>query len=171
MRLPFSLFDFLGYALPGLIVTVLVILMIILPAANQQTQAEFWHIQKFIDSTPTPSNQQESVMDRLIKYLPSNITSGIILVLFCYVIGFIVHGCCDFFFKFMSGEYIGMSDRFGVIKKYYEGIHSSNKLRCMKKYYTDNGWFEEELFNCLNRGRRDPSEHFNPYSELSLIHI
>jgi hypothetical protein len=35
----------------------------------------------------------------------------------------------------------------------------------MKKYYTDNGWFEEELFNCLNRGRRDPSEHFNPYSE------
>lgn len=39
----------------------------------------------------------------------------------------------------------------------------------MKKYYTDNGWFEKELFDCLRRGCRNPSELFDPYSK-QFIH-
>ena len=151
MRLPFSLFDFLGYALPGLIVVALIILIATSPPTNQQSQIELWlaSIQKLINPDATSASQQDGTKSGLIKYLPSNITWGIFLILFCYIIGFVFHGISDFCFKFMSGEYICMPDIF----------------RCMKKYYTDNGWFEKGLFDCLNRGCRDPSQHFNPYSK------
>ena len=155
MKLPFSLFDFLGYALPGLIVILLCIPIVIFPATDQRSQIESWlaSIQKIINPDATTTSQQEDGKSGLIKYLPSNITLGFFLILLCYIIGFVFHGISDFCFKFMSGEYISMPDIF----------------RRMKKYYTDNGWFEKELFDCLNRGCRDSSEHFNPYSK-QFIH-
>ena len=150
MRLPFSLFDFLGYALPGFIVIILIILIIAPSVVNWQSQIEIWlaWIQKLVNPNSMPTNQQNNAEIGLIKYLPSNIAWSIFLIVFCYIVGFILHGISDFCFKWMSGEYICMPGIF----------------RCMKKYYTDNGWFEEELFNSLNRGCRDPSEHFDPYS-------
>ena len=155
MRLPFSLFDFLGYALPGLIVVVLIILIVTSPLTNQQSQIESWlaSIQKLVNPNAALTSQQDGAKGGLIKYLSSNIIWGIFLILFCYIVGFVFHGISDFCFKFMSGEYVCMPDMFGR----------------MKKYYTDNGWFEKELFDCLNRGCRNPSEHFNPYSK-QFIH-
>lgn len=150
MRLPFSLFDFLGYALPGLIVIILVILITAPPGTNQQSQIETWlaSIQKLINPDTTSTSQQNIANSGLIKYLQSNIIWGIFFILFCYIVGFVFHGISDFCFKLMAGEY----------------IFTSAICSCMKKYYTDNGWFEKELFDCLNHNYRNPSEHFDPYS-------
>ena len=155
VRLPFSLFDFLGYALPGFIVIILIILITAPSAVNLQSQIDIWlaWIQKLVNPNSTLANQQNSAEIGIIKYLPSNIAWSLFLVVFCYLVGFILHGISDFCFKFMSGEYICMSDMF----------------KRMKKYYTDNGWFEKELFDCLRRGCRDPSELFDPYSK-QFIH-
>ncbi len=155
MRLPFSLFDFLGYALPGLIVIMLAILIVTSPFTNQQSQIETWlaSIQKLINPNATSTSQQDGAQSGLIKYLPSNIIWSIFLILFCYIVGFVLHGISDFCFKLMAGEYILMP---AICNR-------------MKKYYTDNGWFEKELFDYLNRGCRNPSEHFTPYSK-QFIH-
>lgn len=157
MRLPFSLFDFLGYALPGFIVIVLIILIATPLASNLQSQVDTWlaSIQKLVNPNATLTNQQDSAGSRLVKYLPSNIAWGVLLIVFCYIVGFIFHGISDFCFKFMSGEYKCMS----------------NMFKCMKKYYTDNGWFERELFGGLNHDSRDSSEQFDPYSRQFVCEL
>ena len=158
MRIPFSLFDFFGYALPGFILIVIVTILVLPPPESVDPL--------FGNNRRNPTNGESTkYLDKVTKYLPTNVTKGFFFILVCYIVGFVTHGCCDFFFKFMSGEYIRMSDKFGVMKKYYEHMCRSNKLRCMKKYYTDNGWFEKGLFDCLNRDDKDFSEHFNPYSK------
>lgn len=148
VRFPFSLFDFLGYALPGFIAIILIILITAPSVVNLQSQIEIWLacIQKLVNPNLTPTNQQNKAEIGLTKYLPSNIAWGIFLIVFCYLVGFVCHGISDFCFKCMAGVF-----------------------RRMKKYYTDNGWFEKELFDCLRRGCRDPSELFDPYSK-QFIH-
>lgn len=99
MRLPFSLFDFFGYVLPGLVVIVLFVLIIAPSETNQQSQIETWlaSIQKLVDPNATPTSQQEGAKSGLMKYLPSSIIWGIFLILFCYIVGFVFHGISDFF--------------------------------------------------------------------------
>ena len=80
MRIPFSLYDFLGYTLPGIIVIV-VVLILIKP-----------------DVLEHPWNETENGP----QYLPATVTQGILYLFAGYLIGFIFHGCSDIFFKFTS---------------------------------------------------------------------
>ena len=97
MRLPFSLFDFFGYVLPGFIVIALVVLIAVPSAPNLQSQIETWlaSIQKLVNPNAVPTNQQDDAGNGLIKYLPSNITWSIFLIIFSYIVGFVFHGISD----------------------------------------------------------------------------
>ena len=81
MRIPFSLYDFLGYTLPGTIVIVIVIILI-----NP-------------DILGHPPNDAK---DGLAQYLPTTVAQGILYMFVSYFVGFIVHACSEAFFKFAS---------------------------------------------------------------------
>ncbi len=81
MRIPFSLYDFLGYTLPGAIVIVIVFILI-----NP-------------DILEHPLN---NATNGLVHYVPTTLTQGILYVFASYFIGFIVHGSSEFFLKFAS---------------------------------------------------------------------
>lgn len=117
MRIPFSLYDFLGYTLPGIIVIVIVIVLI-----NP-------------DILYQPPND---ATNGLTHYLPTTLAQGVFYIFAGYLIGFVVHGCSEAFFKLASN------------------------WKPLKKLHTDNGWFMKGLFkpDC-----RDSSDDFNPYSD------
>lgn len=120
MRIPFSLYDFLGYTVPGLVV--IVILAILIEPAL------------VIDL----SNQLQNEDSGLSKFLRPTVAQGIFYVIVCYLVGFILHGCSEAFFKFAP------------------------KWKWLKKLHTDNGWFMKGVFK---PEFRDSSGDFNPYSE------
>ena len=74
----------------------------------------------------------------LAHYLPTTVAQGILYMFAGYLMGFIIHGCSEAFFKFTS------------------------KWKPLKKLYTDNGWFMKGLFK---PDFRDSSDDFNPYSD------
>ena len=117
MRIPFNLYDFLGYTLPGAIVIVIVLILI-----NP-------------DILEHPLN---NATNGLAHYAPATLTQGILYVFASYLVGFIVHGSSEAFFKFAS------------------------KWKWLKKFHTDNGWFMKGLFK---PEFRDSSDDFNPYSK------
>ena len=117
MRIPFSLYDFLGCALPGAIVIVIVLILI-----NP-------------DILEHPLNDSTN---GLAHYLPTTLTHGILYVFASYLVGFIVHGSSEAFFKFAS------------------------QWKWLKKFHTDNGWFMKGV---LKPDFRDSSDDFNPYSK------
>ena len=117
MRIPFSLYDFLGYTLPGTIVMA-IILILINPG--------------ILEHSPN------STKDGLAGYLPTTVVQCILYMFAGYLIGFIIHGGSEAFFKFAS------------------------KWKRLKKLHTDNGWFMKGLFK---PEFRDSSEDFNPYSD------
>ena len=116
MRIPFSLYDFLGYTLPGVIV-IAIVLFLINP-----------------DILEHPPND---ATNGFAYYLPTTLAQSIVYIFACYLVGFVIHGLSEAFFKFAS------------------------KWKRLKKLHTDNGWFMKGLFNpdC-----RDSSDDFNPYS-------
>lgn len=100
MRIPFSLYDFLGYTLPGTI-AIVIVLILINPG--------------ILDHSPNDAK------DGLARYLPTTVVQGILYIFAGYLIGFIIHGGSEAFFKFAS------------------------KWKWLKKLHTDNGWFMKGL--------------------------
>ena len=142
MQIPFSLYDFLGYALPGFIVIVIVAILVIGPAeATQWSPIEFWlaSIQKLINPEATPTDKQDNEKNGLTKYLPTTVSLLILYVVACYLTGFVIHGLIDWLF--------------GLLSKTWEPL---------KRYHSDHGTFEKGL---LEPGHRDYPEDFGPYTD------
>ena len=74
----------------------------------------------------------------LAHYLPTTVAQGILYMFAGYLVGFIIHGGSEAFFKFAS------------------------KWKWLKKLHTDSGWFMKGL---LKPELRDSSQDFNPYSD------
>ncbi len=74
----------------------------------------------------------------LAHYLPTTVAQGILFMFAGYLMGFIIHGGSEAFFK------------------------SASKWKWLKKLHTDSGWFMKGLFK---PEFRDSSEDFNPYSD------
>ena len=117
MRIPFSLYDFLGYTLPGVIVIVIALILI---------------------NPDILEHPPKDATNGLAQYLPTTVAQGILYMFAGYLVGFVVHGCSEAFFKFAS------------------------KRKRLKKLHTDNGWFMKGLFK---PDFRDSSDDFNPYSK------
>lgn len=142
MRIPFSLYDFLGYALPGLIVIVLVTILVITPLEiSQQSPVELWldALQKLIDPGTTSENETDSTKNGLAKSLPATVIRMILYVLACYLVGFATHGVNHWMF--------------GIFSKIWDPL---------KRYHADSGMLEEALFF---RESRIYPEDFEQYTE------
>lgn len=116
MKIPFNLYDFLGYALPGFVVIIIAFILI-----NPESALEF--IQKVTNPDATPTDQIEPAKSGLERSLPTSISQMIFYVLACYLVGLAVHGFTDWFFATLS-----------------------KKWEPLKRYYSDQGAFERGLF-------------------------
>ena len=142
MRIPFSLYDFLGYALPGLIVIVLATILVTTPLeVNGQAPVELWldALQKLVDSGTTPENEKDSAENGLSKSLPATVIRMILYVLACYLVGFATHGVNHWMF--------------GILSRIWAPL---------KRYHADSGMLEEALFY---RESRIYPEDFEQYTE------
>lgn len=81
MRIPFSLYDFLGYTLPGIVVMVVALILI-----NPDVLEHPWN----------------GTENGLAQYLPVTVTQGVFYMFVSYLVGFILHACSEAFFKFAS---------------------------------------------------------------------
>lgn len=119
MQMSFSLYDILGYILPGVLV-MLIILILIHP--------------DILEHSPNDTE------NGLAHYLPTTLAQGILYGFAAYFVGFVLRGCSDAFFKFVSkGKWL-------------------RKLNT----YSHSGWFTKWLFE---PDHRDSSGDFNPYSD------
>ncbi len=84
MRIPFSLYDFLGYTVPGLVVIV-ILAILIEPTLGSDL-----------------SNQLKDENSGLSKFLRPTVAQGIFYMIVGYLMGFVTHGCSEAFFKFAS---------------------------------------------------------------------
>ena len=136
MQIPLSLYDFFGYALPGLIVIVLVTILIIAPLeTDQQSMAELWRevIQTLIDPSTTDRDKTGSTS------LPTTAIKLILYGTICYLVGFATHG--------------------GI----YWFVGSLSKIwKPLRRYHSDHGYFEKGLFY---KEYRDYPEDFGPYTD------
>ena len=142
MRIPFSLYDFLGYALPGLIVIVLATVLATTPLEiNQQSPVELWldALQKLVDPGTTSENEKDSTEDGSVKSLPTTVIRIILYVLACYLVGFATHGVNHWMF--------------GILSRIWAPL---------KRYHADSGMLEEALFY---RESRIYPEDFERYTE------
>ena len=142
MRIPFSLYDFLGYALPGLIVIVLATILVTTPSElDGQSPVELWleALQKLVDSGTTSENEKDSAENGLAKSLPATVIRVILYVLACYLVGFATHGVNHWMFGIFSGIWDPL-----------------------KRYHADSGMLEEALF--FQTSRIYP-EDFEQYTE------
>lgn len=85
----------------------------------------------------TLEHSPNDIKNGLAHYLPTTVAQGILYMFASYLIGFIIHGGSEAFFKFAP------------------------KWNWLKKLHTDNGWFMKGLFK---PEFRDSSDDFNPYS-------
>ena len=142
MRIPFSLYDFLGYALPGLIVIVLATILVTTPLeVNGQTPVALWldALQKLVDPGTTFENEKDSAENGLAKSLPATVIRVILYVLACYLVGFATHGVNHWVF--------------GILSRICPPL---------KRYHADSGMLEEALFF---RSSRIYPEDFEQYTE------
>ena len=142
MRIPFSLYDFLGYALPGLIVIVLATILVSTPLeVNEQAPVELWldALQKLVDPGITSENEENSAKNGLAKSLPTTVIRMILYILACYLVGFATHGVNHWMF--------------GIFSKIWDPL---------KRYHADSGMLEEALF--FQTSRIYP-EDFEQYTE------
>ncbi len=121
MRIPFNLYDFLGYAVPGLIV-IIILAILINPA--------------LLSNPPNESKDKDS---GLAQFLRPTVTQGILYVVVCYLVGFVIHGLIYWLF----GKLVTI-------------------FQPLKKFHAHYGWFEKALFDCRYR---DNSEEFSPYTD------
>ena len=84
MRIPFSLYDFLGYAVPGLIVMVILAILI-----NPALLADL-------------PDQMKDTSSELAKILRPTVTQGILYILLCYLVGLASHALTHWLFGFFS---------------------------------------------------------------------
>lgn len=75
MRIPFSLYDFLGYTVPGLVVIVIFAILIEPTLVSDL------------------SNQLKDENSGLSKFLRPTVAQGIFYVIAGYLMGFVTHGC------------------------------------------------------------------------------
>lgn len=136
MNIPFNLYDFLGYALPGFVVIIIAFILINPDMTTPQSPLGF--IQKVTNPDATPTNQTEPAKSGLERSLPTSISQMIFYVLACYLVGLAVHGFTDWLFATLS-----------------------KKWEPLKRYYSDQGAFERGLFD--SKSREDPID-FVPYS-------
>ncbi|MDE0087565.1 MAG: hypothetical protein OXU23_17720 [Candidatus Poribacteria bacterium] len=142
MRIPFSLYDFLGYALPGLIVIVIATILVTTPLeVNGQAPVELWldALQTLVDPGTTSENEKDSAENELAKSLPATIIRMILYVLACYLVGFAAHGANHWMF--------------GILSRIWDPL---------KRYHADSGMLEEALF-C--QSSRIYPEDFEQYTE------
>ena len=142
MNIPFNLYDFLGYALPGFVV-IIIAFILINPAVltTPQSPIETWLglIQKVTNPDATPTNQTEQAKSGLERSLPTSIYHLIFYVLACYLVGLAGHGFTDWLFAKLS-----------------------KKWEPLKRYYSDQGTFERGLFDS---SYREYPIDFVPYSD------
>lgn len=86
---------------------------------------------------PDHLNDPNSILS---KFLTPNLAQGIFYLFVCHLVGVTSHGVTERILEILS-----------------------KKLTVMKRYYSDRGMFEKELFN-PTIGRRHP-EDFHPYSD------
>lgn len=142
MRIPFSLYDFLGYALPGLIVIVLATILVSTPLeVNGQSPVELWldELHKLVDPGTMSENEENSAKNGLTKSLPVTVIRMILYVLGCYLVGFATHGVNHWMF--------------GIFSRIWDPL---------KRYHADSGMLEEALF--FQTSRIYP-EDFEQYTE------
>jgi hypothetical protein len=84
MRIPFSLYDFLGYAVPGFIVTVILVILI-----NPVLLVNL-------------SDQLKDKNSDLAQILRPTVTQGILYILLCYLIGLASHALTHWLFGVFS---------------------------------------------------------------------
>ena len=141
MQVPLSLYDFFGYALPGLIVIVIAAILIITPlGTDRQLVVEFWldMMQDLIDPRSTSENEIENAESKSRNSLPTTVIRMVLYGLICYLVGFATHGVTYW--------------SFGLLSKIWEPL---------KRYHSDHGSFEKGLF-CQEH--RDYPEDFGPYT-------
>ena len=85
MQIPFSLYDLLGYILPGILVMLILLILI--------------HPDILPDILGYPPNDTEK---GLANYLPITVIQGILYGLAAYFVGFLFRGCLDAFFQAVS---------------------------------------------------------------------
>lgn len=142
MNIPFNLYDFLGYALPGFVVIIIAVILInpdILTTPQSPIETWLGLIQKVTNPDAMPINQTEQAKSGLERSLPTSISQMIFYVLACYLVGLAVHGLTDWFFSTLP-----------------------KKWEPLKRYYSDQGTFEKGLFDS---SYRDYPIDFVPYSD------
>ena len=82
MRIPFNLYDFLGYTVPGLIV-IIIIAILINPALLSNL----------------PDELKKDTNSELAQFLRPTITQGILYVVLCYLVGFATDGLISWLFR------------------------------------------------------------------------
>ena len=75
MRIPFNLYDFLGYTVPGLIVIIIIAILI-----NPTLLSNL------------PDELKKDTDSELAQFLRPTVTQGILYVIICYLVGFATHG-------------------------------------------------------------------------------
>ena len=76
MQIPLSLYDFFGYALPGLVVIVLLTILVITPLeTDRQSMVDLWlkAMQRFINPDTTSEDETGHSKDGLGKSLSTTI--------------------------------------------------------------------------------------------------
>ncbi len=84
MRIPFSLYDFLGYTLPGIIVMVIALILVKLEILEHRLN---------------------DLQEGLAYYLPNTVVQGVLYVFAGYLVGFIFHGFSEFVLKIVSDKW------------------------------------------------------------------
>ncbi len=117
MRIPFNLYDFLGYTVPGLIV-IIILAILINPA--------------LLSNLPDELKDKNS---ELAQFLRPTVTQGIFYVVVCYLVGFATHGLIHWLF----GQLVNI---FQPLKKFHAHYGSFEKALFDCKYRDDSGDFD-----------------------------
>ena len=124
MKLPFGIYDFLGYTVPGFVVIIL-ILILINPAVLEH---------RLNDTT-----------NGLGKYLPTTVTvtQGIFYIFVCYIVGLASHGFINWLFKVLSGKW-------KPFKRYYSDRGTFEKVLFFQEYrdYPEDFYPYSDQFVC-----------------------
>lgn len=177
MRFRFGLHDFLGYAVPGLVVIVILAILI-----NPELLKDLLDQPKDGNSGLGLKDLLDQLKDGnsgnsgLGKILPANVAEGIFYLVACYLAGFASHGLINGLF----GRLLKICEWFNSkICERFKRNHSDHRRlmnwllkKCewfnskiyewSKRFHSDHGSFEKGLF--CRKYRKYP-EDFGPYSK------
>ena len=112
MRIPFNLYDFLGYAVPGLIV-IIILAILINPA--------------LLSNLPDELKDKDTGLAQLLR---PTVTQGILYVIVCYLVGFATHGLIYWIFGQLASV-------FQPLKRFHSHYGSFEKALFDCKYRDD----------------------------------